>query len=144
MPCIYPQRVSTLNLCAAGWYTFPDADLNFPRGLKSSRIWPPLKPDLDGFLNIPIQVIIGSEDIARDAALNCKPDIDRQQGGNRLTRAKNWHQAIHQAQTDRQISHSARLTLLAGEGHNFETNITNAGMSNHILDFIDLHSIGNI
>lgn len=137
----YPDRVSTLSLCSAGWYSFPEMDTPYPRGLQPRKAWPPFKPNLMGFLAIPMQIIVGTNDTTRDAALNCQPRIDQQQGRNRLERAKNWQQAILEAQATQGISGTVELRLLEGQHHNFIANMHKANMGNFITSFIQKHAL---
>ncbi|MES9897433.1 MAG: hypothetical protein ABW148_00225 [Sedimenticola sp.] len=55
-------------------------------------------------------------------------------------RAQNWHHAIRQAQADQGRPKQARLILLDGEGHDFESNIKNGGMGDHVFMYITRHS----
>jgi len=133
---LHPQRVASLNLCSAGWYTFPDPRQRFPMGVGRTHAWPPIAPDLKGLLMIPTQILIGSKDTQRDKSLNRKPAIDHQQGRNRLERAHNWRQALLKAQQRLQVKTPLRLTLLEGEEHNFSSNMQNADLGGKVIDFI--------
>ena len=33
----YPERMARIVIAAAGWYTFPDQNVNYPRGIKKAK-----------------------------------------------------------------------------------------------------------
>lgn len=128
---LYPDLVSRLSVASAGWYTFPDA-APFPYGLgprRSGKRKPGIEPriewgsciagDFERFLKIPIQVFVGSEDSLQDMNLRSGPDIDRQQGNNRIERAHNWAEALRIAARSRGIEPDISFTILHGCAHNF-------------------------
>lgn len=120
---LHPLRIARLVVTAAGWYTFP-SDAPYPYGLAGKNgqregIGPKMALALREFLRIPIDVCVGGLDRERDANLRAgSADIDRQQGRNRVERARNWHaaiSAIHLRPGDKPGFH-----VLDGCGHGFE------------------------
>ena len=129
---LYPQRVRRLTLAAAGWYTFPD-DCPYPYGLASprrpTRAWGPhVEAGLIHLLERPIQVCVGELDNQPDALTRTGPDIDRQQGRDRLARAANWVDAMQRAGEARGIETDIRLYRLPGVGHDFRDCIRQGGV----------------
>lgn len=111
----HPQRVIACVGTAAGWYTWPDQQLPYPQGLGSN----PLADaafDLDAIRRVPIHIVVGTRDTARDAALRKDEQIDALQGRNRVERARRWHQAMR----DAGMHPAGSLTELARTRHNFD------------------------
>lgn len=128
---LYPDLVSRLSVASAGWYTFPDT-ASFPYGLglrRTDKRKPGIEPgiewgpciagDLERFLKIPIQVFVGSQDALQDPNLRSGPDINRQQGNNRIERARNWAEALRTTAGSRGIESNISFTILDGCAHNF-------------------------
>lgn len=114
----HPERVAAAVIGAAGWYTFPDPELGYPRGLKSKRN-PTLARNVGKFLQIPVTVLVGEQDIQRDPALNGSRRIDRQQGENRLERGRRWIDAMTGAARSLGYETDYRFRTLPGVGHDF-------------------------
>lgn len=94
----YPDRVAKAVLGAPGWYTFPDTNLKFPKGIQESRSLPQVQFNPAYFLTIPVCVLVGERDNRRDAELNKSSQIDLLQGRTRLERGRRWVNAMkHQA-----------------------------------------------
>lgn len=129
----HPQRVTSVVIGAAGWYTFPDSKKTYPRGTRSNKTLPSLRFDESRFLRIPMTVLVGDQDCERDAELNKLRRIDRQQGMNRVERATNWVESMNQASMGYGITPHHRLTILPGIGHSFEQGIKRANMDEIIF-----------
>ena len=93
----YPERTARIVVAAAGWYTFPDFDVNYPRGVKKAKGLDNIRFDPVRFLSVPTCVVVGKRDIHRDQELNKSDRIDRQQGVNRFERGKAWIEAMADA-----------------------------------------------
>lgn len=116
---IHPERVASLSLAAAGWYTMPDRERNYPLGIATHPI-PGEKFDLRAYLTIERHVYVGSEDRFQDDALRKSPTLDRLQGASRVQRAKAWAKAMDSA--SRRIGGlppSSTFEILKGVGHSF-------------------------
>ncbi len=134
---LYPQLVTRLTVSSAGWYTFPD-DAAFPYGLKKrpgkTKDWGPrLAAGLDQFLQIPVQVCVGEEDSVSDANTRHGPEIDAQQGRDRLTRARRWSAAFCQAASERGLTPRITLSVMPNCGHDFQDCVQYGGLDRLIL-----------
>jgi poly(3-hydroxybutyrate) depolymerase len=114
----YPARVRAVVLGAPGWYTFPDHDTAFPRGLHTGEALP-LRLEPTQFLRIPMAVFVGSEDDQRDVALNTQTAVDRRQGRNRIERGRRWLAAMQAAAAGCGYPTRYEFRLLPGCGHSF-------------------------
>lgn len=114
-----PHRVRSLHLASAGYYTFPDPEIVWPRGLRRLSVADQIRQNLNFFLRLPINVYVGAEDVERDGALRKGPRIDAHQGETRLARARNWTAEIAARQTALGAA-PAKLIELAGVGHDFD------------------------
>lgn len=118
----HPERLRGLGLLAAGWYTWPDAQMPYPLGLLDLPGGRTAEPNaLNG---LPIEVFVGDRDIARDETLRRCPEIDRLQGRNRLQRAKAWTEAMGRAGSGA----TPNLTVIPGAGHNLGAAFVEAGL----------------
>jgi pimeloyl-ACP methyl ester carboxylesterase len=116
---LYPRRIGRLSVCAAGWWTLPDAAEDFPYGLGGA--WGErLAAGLDRFLGLEIAVSFGADDDAPDAATRSRPALDTRQGRDRVARARAFAAALREAAAVRRLP-EPRLTLTAlpGCGHDF-------------------------
>jgi poly(3-hydroxybutyrate) depolymerase len=129
----HPERVAAVVIGAAGWYTFPDKNNCYPRGIASIKSLPSLRFDQTRFLRIPMTVIVGDQDIERDPELNKSPRIDRRQGLNRVERARNWIESMNRATAAHDIAAHHRLTILPGIGHSFEQGVELKAMNEKIF-----------
>ncbi len=120
---LYPHLVERLTVAAAGWYTFPE-NAAFPYGLgaaggRNGQWGPRIAAALDAFLAVPVAVCVGSADSTPDENTRRRPELDRQQGADRLTRATRWVEALTAAAAARGMPSRARLHVLEGCGHDF-------------------------
>lgn len=134
---LYPQMVSRLIIASAGWYTFPD-QRSFPYGLgkrKGLHDWgSQIDMQLEQFLNIPIIVAVGENDCKKDRNTRSSQKTDKQQGTNRLERAKRWVDSLHKAAVLRYCKHQdAELFILPGCGHDFNECIQEGGLGQIVL-----------
>ncbi|TQV83033.1 alpha/beta fold hydrolase [Denitrobaculum tricleocarpae] len=134
---LYPQLVTRLTVSSAGWYTFLD-DAAFPYGLnerpgKTNDWGPRFAAGLDQFLRIPVQVCIGEEDCVSDDNTRQGPEIDAQQGRDRLTRARRWSAAFCKAASERGLTPRITLSVMPGCGHDFQDCVQYGGLDRLIL-----------
>ena len=134
---LYPELVARLTVASAGWFTFPD-DARFPYGLAARPgrpdDWGPrLAAGLDRFLRLPIQVCVGAKDNVQDINTRSGPKIDRQQGRDRVTRAKRWAAALRRAAGERGIVPQVEVAVLPGCGHDFRACVLEGGLDLHVL-----------
>ncbi len=138
---LHPHLVSRLTVASSGWYTFPDQSA-FPYGLAARpgrrNDWGPrLASGLGRFLGLPILVCVGERDCIRDANTRSGPNIDRQQGSNRLERAVRWVTALRQAAADRHITPRIDLAVLPDCGHHFSRCVEFGGLDRWVLPLGD-------
>ncbi len=134
---LYPHLVKRLIVGAAGWYTFPDAT-EFPLGLAARQDkrddWGPrMEAGLERFLRLPIRIYVGEHDSQPDDNTRSGPEIDRQQGLDRLTRAKRWSRAIQEAAKARGLRPDVSLQVLPGCTHHFSDCITRSELTHLVL-----------
>lgn len=140
---LYPCLLSRLTVASAGWYTFPDST-PFPYGLGASNELaddrgPQFTARLDQFLRLPIQVCVGAKDNVPDRNTRSGRKIDRQQGKDRLTRAKRWVASLSQAASKRGIAPCVTLSILPGCGHNFRLCVQQGELDRLVLPVSDPH-----
>jgi pimeloyl-ACP methyl ester carboxylesterase len=128
---LHPERIWTLCVASAGWWTFPDA-APFPYGLGPAgerRDWgAQIKAKLDQFLRIPINVAVGARDCLADDNTRSGVAINMQQGLSRLARGRAWAAAVEKAGADRGFATDVRFHVLAACGHSFHECATRGGL----------------
>lgn len=92
---LHPERVASLSLVAAGWYTMPDTNAVWPLGMAGAPTTGTVDPARLG--SIPLTVFVGDRDRTRDASLRADPEIDAAQGRHRVARARTWTRAMRAA-----------------------------------------------
>ena len=135
---IFPHRVRRLVVASAGWYTYLDITRRFPHGAAPSDASGGLPVEIDRFLTLPMQVMVGDRDGERDIHLRSNPRIDREQGLNRLVRARRWVEHLSSEARDRDVPHGVALELLPRTGHSFRQAMTRARFGQRVFAF--LHS----
>lgn len=135
----HPQRTAALAIGAAGWYTWPDTQHDWPLGLADAqaRLGAPI--DLERFLRLPMALWVGERDTAADENLRDEPQLASLQGAHRLERARNWADAVRGAGRARGISNDVTLTLLARVGHDFASCDRKGELAARVMDFFDRH-----
>jgi len=128
---MHPNAVGRLCVTAPGWWTFPEAQFAWPYGMGHSNVHQGivdfrLQTNLKRFLNREIAVSVGSDDIKRDRNLRKGPDIDAQQGVNRMARAENWVSAMRGVAHSLGVQSDISFTLLKGVGHSFSNCVKHA------------------
>jgi len=131
----YPERITSLAVGAAGWYTFPDPEVAYPRGVRPSRKLPDVDFQVERFLHIPTLVVVGERDNLRDAELNTRPRIERQQGTSRLERGRNWIQALEDAARRYDLPPRCAFEILPKAGHSFRQ-CMKAGLGERLDEFL--------
>lgn len=126
---LHPQRVASLGIGAAGWYTWPDHQQPWPRGLAHAPLDPDGAVDLDGFLQLPMALWVGDRDDAPDAHLREDPALNALQGPNRLERARRWAVAVRAQAAERGIATRVTLDALPDAGHDFLACDRKAGLA---------------
>ena len=133
----HPRQVRRMAIAAPGWYTFPDPTRPYPEGIGSTlKALPDLLFDPARFLQIPTLVLVGENDTARDAALNRKKRIDRDQGRNRVERGRRWVAAMTDAARRFNYNTAYRFITLPGCGHSFDECMTTGGMGSMVAAYL--------
>jgi pimeloyl-ACP methyl ester carboxylesterase len=131
----YPRRVAAMALAAAGWYTFPDFEVGFPRGIKSTRDLPDVRFDPLRFLGIPTQVLVGDEDVDRDDNFNKNRRLDLQQGLNRKERGLAWISAMHSISTRLKFRTPYLYDVMPECNHSFLDCMRRGKMGTRVFNF---------
>jgi dienelactone hydrolase len=132
----HPDRVDAAVVAAAGWYTFPDAKLAYPMGLRVGGVLPGVQMDPARFLTVPVLAIVGSLDVERDESVRTTTKVDERQGGNRVERARRWIDAMQSAARGRSIPARHELVELPAAGHSFLECVEH-GLADATFDFFD-------
>ncbi len=132
----YPQNVARIVVAAAGWYTFPDSDINYPRGIKKAKGLRHITFSSSRFLSIPACVLVGERDKHRDVELNKSERIDNQQGFNRLERGKAWIQAMADAARTIDLDTEYEFKVLPSCNHSFLKCMHRGRMGEHVVNFL--------
>lgn len=125
---VYPSQVVRYVVGAAGWYTFPDPTVKYPRGIKARVDLPDIQFDPRRFLAVPATVLVGEWDVHAGTALNTSPRIKRQQGATRLERGKRWVQAMTEAARRCHMEPRFEFQTLPKSGHSFRRSMTRGNM----------------
>lgn len=137
---LFPHRIARLYVAAAGWYCLPDYSMPYPYALGAgtttqSAKWTRRKAAaLKEFLRIPVRVYVGSEDVQRDDALRKTPELDKQQGRNRRTRAHTYTRALNQAAATHGLVPQAKLIELPGCDHDVVQAITKNQLATMLME----------
>lgn len=133
-----PERILSLGLAAAGWYTFPDVRAPYPRGLAGFSV-PGLRPKVRLALRIPVLVAVGEHDDQRDEALKMTTAIDEMQGLNRIERGRNWIARWQKRALAHGLEPSSHFALLPRTGHSFEeaADPARGDLVRRYLDFVE-------
>lgn len=127
----HPQRVTRLIAIAAGWYTFPDAEVPYPHGLATVRKLRATSLNPEAFLRVPTAVLVGARDL-NTVNLRCNPGIDKQQGLTRVERARRWVLAMREAARRYRVKADIRYQEVPGIGHSFDHFVRRG----HLLELI--------
>lgn len=132
----YPDRVARLVVGAAGWYTFPDASTEYPLGLQPTSSLPELSWEEARFVQVPTMVVVGENDIGREASLNKAEVVDREQGTTRVERGQRWAEAMRQTAERHGISGNFRFQQLPRAAHSFSDCMDLGGMGPVVFEFL--------
>jgi len=93
----HPRDVIAYVVGAAGWYTFPQDDLKYPRGLQKNGELAGVTFDPAEFLRVRAAVMVGDRDVRQGRSLNKSQRISLHQGTNRFERGQRWVEAMNVA-----------------------------------------------
>lgn len=129
----YPHHVAQYAVGAAGWYTFPDAEIRYPRGVKPRPDMPGINFDMEVFLAVRGGVLVGEEDNKSDRTLNKSARVIVQQGEHRLERAQRWIQAMTEAAHQHNLNTDFFLHVLPRCGHSFSRSMRYGDMGSIVF-----------
>ena len=131
----HPERVARYAISAPGWYTFPDAALNYPRGLAYAPIDTGLQPP-QAFLKVPGCVFVGNRDCRRGPNVRRTAPLDADQGMHRLERAQRWTAAMNAQARTLGLAEPMQLQQLPDAGHSFKGLVRRADLNRHAWRFL--------
>lgn len=132
----HPQQVKAAVVAAPGWYTLPDPAVAYPYGLRLDGSLPAVSLRPGRFLQVPVLTVVGEDDTDRDKNLRRSKALDRQQGRNRVDRAKRWVAEMSAAAQQYNLDSAYQLAILDDASHSFE-DCMRAGMGEEVFEFID-------
>jgi poly(3-hydroxybutyrate) depolymerase len=135
----YPETVTAAVVAAAGWYTFPNPGVTYPYGLRVAGELPGVRMRPNEFLEVPILAIVGGNDVQRDRSLRRSRRLDREQGRNRVDRARRWVEEMAKA-AGKGGQSACRFSMLEGVGHSF-AECMQAGLGETVFDFLASQSV---
>jgi len=121
---------------AAGWYTFPDLQAPFPRGLRSRHQFRSLNLEPWRFLKVPMATFVGEFDTANDDSLKRSPRLDRQQGLTRLERAERWIHAMRAAAQSDGLNTNYQNHVLQNCAHSFTDCVKHGKLAEKATEFL--------
>ncbi|MEQ1610693.1 MAG: hypothetical protein ABL956_17275 [Hyphomonadaceae bacterium] len=129
--------VARLALGAPGWFTMPDATLEFPYGVAASPASDDCQPDLARLLATPTLLMVGGGDTRRDSSLNRHRIVEETQGRTRVERAQRWHAATCLAAEKLGLPVLAELQVLPGAPHDFNENMQSYGLGDIVAEWLN-------
>ena len=129
---IHPKKINKLFVCASGFYTFLDEDVDYPLGLKSAKYNNiDLKKQIKEFLNLSIFLYVGEKDLSREGNFKKNNFLDENQGRTRVERGQNWYKNITNKRDEFRISKEFKFELIQNSAHSFEKCMEN-GLGDNI------------
>lgn len=130
-----PERVASYVIGAAGWYTFPDASIPFPRGTRAAHCFDDVCFEPQRYLRVPALVLVGERDIHEGTALRRSARLDAQQGETRLERGENWVEAMRTAARHEGYDTPFEFAVLPRSGHSFTRSADRGRIGERIFDW---------
>lgn len=132
----HPRAVEAAVFVAAGWYTFPRRRRSYPHGLRVGGALSGVEMNPRAFLQVRQRVLVGDRDTERDSGLRKAPRVDREQGMDRVTRAREWVSAMWRTADRLELDSRLDFMLLRGAGHGFEEAVE-AGLIDACFEVVD-------
>lgn len=131
----HSQRVRSLILGSAGWYTMPDRSLPYPYGTADARGLDAVRFNLAAAARLPTLVVVGGEDDKEDdEELNCSRPVLQSQGRHRLERARTWTAAMNVLARQQGLPDPAELVVLPGVGHSFRQAVEDGALAHRLFE----------
>ncbi len=132
----YPEKVYAVAVGAAGWYTFPDLKVSFPRGLAKQSLSRTMEFSCSKFLKIPMATFVGENDNQSDSALKRSRRLDLQQGVTRIERAENWVEAMRYAAEAVGFDTPYKCHIMKSCGHSFTDCVQSGQLAFKTINFL--------
>lgn len=101
----------------------------FEAGIGASSGRPGLPED---YLKVPVQILVGSKDVGKQNLRESKW-VNKQQGQNRLERARRWVASMQQTAKEFALESKVGLTEVPGIGHGFTDFCRNGDLINRVF-----------
>ena len=135
---LFPERVVQLIAVAAGFYTMPVAERDFPYGLRAvgalSR--PITEDDWRRYLECPKHVLVGELDTDRDRHLRQDDELDRAQGRDRVERARRYAFSLRALEIRVTGRPRTRFVLLRRSGHSLRSCVKRGGLGRELAGIL--------
>ena len=139
---LFPDRVRRVVAAGAGWYTYLDPARPFPFGSAASDASGGSPVEADRFLAIPLRIMVGEDDVRRDASLRTGDAVDAQQGSHRLSRALRWFEHLTVQARGRKLVPAVSFELLPHTGHSFRQAVEVGGLGERAFAYLDADEMG--
>lgn len=131
----HSQRVRSLVLGSAGWYTMPDPSLPYPYGTADARGLDAVRFNVAAAARVPTLLVVGGDDDQEDdEELNRSRIVLQSQGRHRLERARAWTAAMNAVAVRQRAPAGAELVVLAGVGHSFRQAVLEGGLADRLFE----------
>ena len=134
---LFPHRVRRVVTAGAGWYTYLDPARPFPVGSAACDMSGGNPVEADRFLAIPLRIMVGEDDVRRDARLRTGDAIDSEQGSHRLARALRWFEHLTVQARIRDVAPRVSFELLPRTGHSFRRAMEVGGLGERTVAFLE-------
>lgn len=134
----YPEEVESYAIGAAGWYTFPELQLEYPLGIRSASDFPEVGFDPARFLRVPAAVFVGERDIHPGTALNKSEAVMEMQGPNRFERGRRWIEAMTRAARQRGLDTRFEFHSLRHSCHSFAKSDERGSLGKRLFEWFQL------
>ncbi len=133
---LQPEKVYAVAMGAPGWYTFPNPEPTFPRGLRIKSGMRQLKLEPENFLRVPMAVFVGELDSQRDDSLKKSDMIDVQQGLTRIERARRWTNTMRSTAKIYGYKTFYEFKILKACGHSFKDCVEQGELAQNVFNFL--------
>lgn len=132
----HSQRVRSLVLGSAGWYTMPNDSLSYPYGSADAKGLDAVRLNCVAAARLPILVMVGEcDDREDDDELNRSSVVQKTQGRHRLQRAQSWTAAMNALARRHGASGSIEMVVLPEVGHSFSQAVMQGGMAQRVFEY---------
>lgn len=131
----HPHRIASAVVASAGWFTMPDPKRKFPYGTRLNKKLPGVRFDAEEFLSIPITVMVGELD-DKPAGVRRSPKLDREQGVNRVERARSWVDAMKDCAKAHHLESQVNFVEIKNCDHSFKRSILRNGLGDRVFEAV--------